>query len=264
MLVVVSRMLSKIEKGLCLCVIVSFITYRPPRESQSKLGSRMGRFGLASYLENRASMFGLSAATETTIIAAVATLGIGSVIASILSAAGARAVALSQLRQTWINSLRDDLVEYLKRLDVLHNALRSTGQQDNIRAASISLTEPYRRILLRLNLKEKLHKDLASEMAKLHFIEGAVVDPAAVDRVLHCAQLVLKYEWQVTKGIGKIRLWMAGLFRAERPNLVAAIHKEVDDEHRAMMAARPARHVEPQEPTEEQRHAIEAAIRRSR
>lgn len=53
-------------------------------------------------------------------IALIAAIGIGSIIAAIVGWWSAKAVAISNHRQNWINALRDDLVTFLKEVDVLH------------------------------------------------------------------------------------------------------------------------------------------------
>jgi hypothetical protein len=44
----------------------------------------------------------------------LAAFGFGSIVAALLGWFGAKAVAISNHRQNWINALRDDLVAYLR------------------------------------------------------------------------------------------------------------------------------------------------------
>jgi hypothetical protein len=174
-------------------------------------------------------MFGVPIATLQAIGATIAALGIGSVVGSFISSRGARTTAIAQLRQNWIDALRNDIVEYLKHVDVLHGLMNASASQNVLKAASVEAMIPYRKLLLRLNLREPLHRDLAKEMAKLHFIKGAIPDSPQIDEVLYRAQAVLKYEWRVAKGVWalKARLWLSRLAGRKSENLVAAIHEEV-------------------------------------
>lgn len=54
-------------------------------------------------------------------VALVAALGIGSIMAAVLGWFGSKAVAISNHRQNWINALRDDIVAYLKAIEIVHD-----------------------------------------------------------------------------------------------------------------------------------------------
>jgi hypothetical protein len=69
-----------------------------------------------------------SAPTSFSWIQLFAAFGFGSILAALLGWFGAKAVAISYHRQNWINSLRDDLVNFLKEIDVLHFRLRMMDQ----------------------------------------------------------------------------------------------------------------------------------------
>ena len=53
-------------------------------------------------------------------IALIAALGIGLVLASVVGWWSAKAVAISNHRQNWIYALRDDILTYLKEIEVVH------------------------------------------------------------------------------------------------------------------------------------------------
>jgi hypothetical protein len=135
----------------------------------------------------------------------LAAFGFGSIVAALLGWFGAKAVAISNHRQTWINALRDDLVAYLKEVDALHfrvNKLLREGdpldlekQQDARNTAMMA----YRRVLMRLNMTETLHLNLADRLNELMVVNSNTADPRQIDAVVNAAREVLKYEWAVAK-----------------------------------------------------------------
>lgn len=139
----------------------------------------------------------------------IAAFGFGSVIAAVVGWWSAKAVAISNHRQNWINALRDDLANFLKEIDVLHYRIgRLNGmdgnpatvddldkQQDARNAAMLV----YRRILMRLNMTEKPSSELANRLNDLMMIDSAVADVRQIDAVVNTARLVLRQEWAVTK-----------------------------------------------------------------
>ena len=93
----------------------------------------------------------------------LAALGVGSIIAVFIQAQ----ISISNHRQAWINALRDDIAVFLKELEVIHYAVGDTFNkpdqprpilEDRKRDARIGVLFVYRRIILRLNAKEDLHK----------------------------------------------------------------------------------------------------------
>jgi hypothetical protein len=135
----------------------------------------------------------------------IAALGFGSIVAALLGWLGAKAVAISNHRQNWINALRDDLVNYLKEVDSLHfrvaQLLRAGDtqdlekQQDSRNAAMLA----YRRVLMRLNMTETLHVNLADRLNELMTIDSSTADPRKIEAAVNASREVLKYEWAVTK-----------------------------------------------------------------
>jgi len=133
-------------------------------------------------------------------------LGIGSIVAAIVGWWSAKAVTISDHRQNWINALRDDLVMYLKEVDVLHfimGRILGTGgtpedleKQQEARNAAMLV---YRRILMRLNMTERRSIQLADGLRDLMTITSSVADEARVDAVVNASRELLKREWAVTK-----------------------------------------------------------------
>jgi hypothetical protein len=125
-----------------------------------------------------------------------AALGIGSVIAAFVGWSSAKAVAISNHRQNWINALRDDLVEYLKQIDVLHfrmSQLRDTDdleRQQEVRNAAMLV---YRRVLMRLNMTENDHIGLAQALEELMTISGNTANDLKIDGVIGMSRVVLKH-----------------------------------------------------------------------
>jgi hypothetical protein len=130
-----------------------------------------------------------------------AAFGFGTIVAALLS----RAVAIAGFRQKWIDALRDDLVAFMKEIDVLHFRLKMMEtrgevadlekQQEARNAALLA----YRRVLMRLNMTEELHVNLMRRMKELTTINSNVADAKKVDAVVNASREVLKYEWAVAK-----------------------------------------------------------------
>jgi hypothetical protein len=57
----------------------------------------------------------------------------------------------------------------------------------------------YRRILLRLNMKESLHLNLGAKLKDFRTVEQRVPDQEQVDEAITLSQAVLKEEWEATK-----------------------------------------------------------------
>jgi hypothetical protein len=142
-------------------------------------------------------------------IALIAALGIGSIIAAVVGWWSAKAVAISNHRQNWINALRDDLVTFLKEVDLLHYRVAmlsgNRGEQPTIadlekqQDARNSAMLVYRRILLRLNMTEPDHTALGQALRGLMLITNTTVDSAAMAAAVDLSRRVLKAEWAVTK-----------------------------------------------------------------
>ena len=125
------------------------------------------------------------------LIAFLATLGVGSIVAALLS----RWSVISNLRQAWINALRDDLASYLKEIQALHFEAPNGGFSQSRGQALLA----YHRILLRLNTEEGLHIELADKLEDLLDIGDPTEDAQRVDDAISLARKILKQEWNVTK-----------------------------------------------------------------
>src|SRR2546421_431628 len=109
----------------------------------------------------------MSSGTPNIWVAFLATVGIGTIIAAFVGLLGVKAVAISYHRQNWISALREDLALYLKEIDVMHlrlskmfGHLGQPGTTEDLERQQETRTEAllvYRRILLRLNMREPLH-----------------------------------------------------------------------------------------------------------
>jgi hypothetical protein len=137
-------------------------------------------------------------------LAVCAGIGVGSVIAAWIG----RGVSIGQHRQDWINAIRDDLVEYLRCLDILyqlHAELNDKPNRDGsevltkFREARIDVLRLYRRIQLRLNVDEKKSQRLLEQMDGLHIVETKIVNPVKINEIIDSARELLRYEWAVTK-----------------------------------------------------------------
>ena len=144
--------------------------------------------------------------TYQTWIALVAALGIGSIIAAVVGWWSAKAVTISNHRQNWINSLRDDLVTFLKEVDVLHfvmaKILGHGGTTDDLerqQEARNAAMLVYRRVLMRLNMTEPRSIQLADRLRDLMTVTSSVPDEARVEAVVNASRELLKWEWAVTK-----------------------------------------------------------------
>jgi hypothetical protein len=135
----------------------------------------------------------------------IAAFGVGSIVAAIVSRMGAKAVAISNHRQNWINALRDDIATYLKEIDLLHFRVAKMfrdgtsddlEKQQEVRASALLV---YRRIRMRLNMTELPSIKLAETLERLGRFESNVADPEHIDAALKASCIVLKQEWAVTK-----------------------------------------------------------------
>lgn len=142
-------------------------------------------------------------------IALIAALGVGTIMAAVVGWWSAKAVAISNHRQNWINALREDLAQFLKEVDVLHyRVARLAGSKgspatvddlDKQQDARNSAMLAYRRILMRLNMNEASSIELGERLNDLMIVSSAVADSQRIDAVLSASRKVLKQEWEVTK-----------------------------------------------------------------
>jgi hypothetical protein len=137
----------------------------------------------------------------TLFVAFLAALGIGSVTAAIVGWFS----AISRYRQEWINALRDDISELFKQVQIY--SLPLTGpmgivtkeREKQKEEAKFNAEFCLRRIQLRLNTTEKLHKDLNSQLRDFVVSSGYSVDMLKAETAARTAQELLKDEWSATK-----------------------------------------------------------------
>lgn len=144
----------------------------------------------------------------------VAGIGIGTIIAALVSARMSKAVAIAGHRQAWINALRDHLSDYFHMIDrlVAARARHDTNGPSAAKEARQIAEKEYRQILLRLNAGEPPHQDLATTLHSL-------LDDAKEENLttaMRMSRAVLKREWEVTKGWTFKRIWRAGPGRIGR------------------------------------------------
>jgi hypothetical protein len=136
----------------------------------------------------------------------IAAFGIGSIVSAIVGWWSAKAVAISNHRQSWINALRDDIVAYLREIDLLHFRIAKINQGpadvtdlEKLQEARASALLVFRRIRLRLNMEEIPSIRLAEALKELQTIDSNVAPDERVEAVVRTSGAVLKQEWAVTK-----------------------------------------------------------------
>jgi hypothetical protein len=127
-------------------------------------------------------------------------------IAAIASAFISRKIKISEFRQAWINALRDDIASYLRAIDTIHYRFGMTSRPgattddlDNFEDARNEAMLAYRRILLRLNIEEEAHIELADKLNTLLVVSTKTANPQQIEAVIKHAREVLRHEWAVTK-----------------------------------------------------------------
>ena len=143
------------------------------------------------------------------VAALVTALGVGSIVAAVVGWWSAKAVAISTHRQNWINALRDDLVTFLKEVELLHYrvamlagdrskppTIDTLEQQQDTRNAAMLV---YRHILMRLNLTEPDHVALEQALLSLLVVTKSTADGPRIASAVDLSRRVLKAEWDVTK-----------------------------------------------------------------
>jgi hypothetical protein len=183
----------------------------------------------------------MSSGTQNIWVPFLAAVGIGTIIAAVVGLLGSKAVAISHHRQNWIDALREDVVLYLKEIEVMHFRLSKLFGQLGEPATTEDLERQqetrndallvYRRILLRLNMMEPSHILLERKLKDLHMVQSKVLESNRVDAVIIAARQLLKHEWEVTKYgvltspiVGFKDVWR-GLWRSKRTEMKSAKEK---------------------------------------
>ncbi len=100
----------------------------------------------------------------TPLISIFAALGFGTIVAALIT----RWNAVSQLRQAWVNDLRLDIADFFSAVEALEvasaNRLTHSEKYGECRAKALYVQ---RRVLLRLNLRERSHRDLSRDLSAM-------------------------------------------------------------------------------------------------
>ena len=126
-------------------------------------------------------------------------------VAAITAALIARSVMISNHRQAWINALREDLAAFFTAIDVIHFKMAMLSQggeasklEEQQKARNDALLA-YRKILMRLNMNESLHRQLEKSLESLLMVKGTTVNQDELTEAVTLARTILKREWEVTK-----------------------------------------------------------------
>lgn len=138
----------------------------------------------------------------TTFIAFLAVIGVGTIIAAFVG----HLTAISNFRQAWINTLRNDLAEFFRALEKLYYTFGdykrdSARYEEQWSKDRIALLFVYERIRLLLNRTENLHVQLEKKLGEFldEPLDKSLSDRSKIDEAVDLARQLLKYEWDVTK-----------------------------------------------------------------
>jgi hypothetical protein len=127
-------------------------------------------------------------------------------VASISAAFIAKRIKIAEFRQAWINALRENIASYLKAIDTVRYHVdlieRPGATSDDLERLQNARNEAmlsYRLVLMRLNITEVAHIQLAQELNRLLVVKTRTPDTEQIDRVITHAREVLRHEWAVTK-----------------------------------------------------------------
>lgn len=130
------------------------------------------------------------------VIAFIAALGIGSIIAAMI----ARWNSISQLRQAWIDALRREISDFFHCVEKVGAAASAHDQEtkNKQRERRDEAMAAYRQIVLRLNFKEIDHRRLDHAL-KNALVVNSTIDDGKMTSCLVLSRKVLKKEWDRTK-----------------------------------------------------------------
>jgi hypothetical protein len=117
----------------------------------------------------------------------------------------ARSVMISNHRQAWINGLREDLAAFFAAIDVIHSTMTMPAQRGDAseleqqQKTSSAALIAYRKILMRLNMRESLHQQLEKSLEALLMVQDSTANQDELTAVVTLARTILKREWEVTK-----------------------------------------------------------------
>lgn len=153
-------------------------------------------------------------AAWTVWVSLFAAFGFGTILAALIS----RWNSVSQLRQAWVDSLRSEIAEFFDAVERVAAVAMQTPPHADLRAKRDAAMFVYRKVLLRLNMREASHRILSRRLEALLLVSHAA-DLQRVDRALLASRRVLKYEWERTKYGPFLGLALSWKRRARRSRL---------------------------------------------
>jgi hypothetical protein len=126
-------------------------------------------------------------------------------LAAVIGAVTGWGVAVANYRQAWINSLREDLGNFLKEVSVVHDRYSDvlSGAADSLEklrdARSAALLARWR-VILRLNPFDPVHQDLEAKIEALMVVKDAAPKDVDVSAIVELARLILRTEWARAQG----------------------------------------------------------------
>lgn len=121
---------------------------------------------------------------------------------------------VSEFRQVWINTLRDDISKFIGQIDkvtklvILNKSSNANEKEEtskNVIINSIEMRELQSKITLLLNTKEEMHNKLVELLDEVIFnIKNLKDNTDSMDKLTRLSQLILKDEWERVK---KGELW---------------------------------------------------------
>ncbi len=131
------------------------------------------------------------------------TAAILGLVAAVTAALITRSVMVSNHRQAWINGLREDLAAFFTAIDVLDLKTSKVSEdpahvEEHQKARNDALLA-YRKILMRLNMNETLHRQLEKSLQSLLAVEAKAANQDELMAAVTLARTILKQEWEVTK-----------------------------------------------------------------
>jgi hypothetical protein len=133
----------------------------------------------------------MSLATAVSVFAA---LGFGTIVAAMFT----RWNSVSQLRQAWVNDLRSEIADFFNAIEGVLEVTAQGSPVSEFGARRSKALHLYRKVQLRLNMREKKHRELNKRLTGLLAINSAKPQDR-VDAAVLSARMVLKEEWERTK-----------------------------------------------------------------
>lgn len=144
-----------------------------------------------------------------TAAAALAAVTVAPILTSMFNRRELRAEATARSRQVWIDTLRDELSQYLGELALLVNeSNNSDSETDGVfvtKETRRNLSQLQAKIGLLLNHTEDDHRQLYSEVrsafSSAELLGEALFHSADLEQIVATAAPILKREWDKTKNL---------------------------------------------------------------